>query len=265
MKLKKLTFSILLLCLAFTSCETYKKINYLQDVQINTTEQIAENQGIRIQPKDMLSIVVSSKTPELASVFNLPVVSYQAGSEVVSSGGTYRLLGYVVDNDGCIDFPVLGRIEVAGLTRWQLQEKIKQMAISQGLIKDLIVTVEFMNFNISIIGEVTAPGTYKINGDKVTLLEAISMAKDLTIFGKRDGVYVIREENGTRTTYKLDLRSADIFKSPAFYLRQNDVVYVEPNNVRAGQSTINENSLKSVSMWISISSFLTSLSVLIFK
>ena len=115
------------------------------------------------------------------------------------------------------------------------------------------------------MGEVNSPGTYTINGDKVTLLEALSMARDLTIYGKRDGVYVVREENGVRTTYNVDLRSVSLFDSPVYYLRQNDVVYVEPNKVRAGQSTINENSLKSVSLWISIGSFLTSLAVLIFK
>lgn len=265
MKMKKLKFLVIVCCLALASCKTYKNINYIQDVQVNTTESIAENQGIRIQPKDMLSIVVSSKTPELAMAFNLPVVSYQAGSEVVSGGGAQRLLGYVVDNDGNIDFPLLGKIQVAGLTRWQLQELIKQQIVNAGLMKELVVTVEFMNFKVSIMGEVNAPGSYTINGDKVTILEALSMAKDLTIFGKRDGVYVIREENGKRTTYNVDLRSVDLFNSPAYYLRQNDVVYVEPNKVRAGQSTINENSLKSVSLWISISSFLTSLAVLIFK
>lgn len=265
MKMKKLKFLVIVCCLALASCKTYKNINYIQDVQVNSTESIAENQGIRIQPKDMLSIVVSSKTPELAMAFNLPVVSYQAGSEVVSGAGSQRLLGYVVDNDGNIDFPLLGKIQVAGLTRWQLQELIKQQIVNAGLMKELVVIVEFMNFKVSIMGEVNAPGSYTINGDKVTILEALSMAKDLTIFGKRDGVYVIREENGKRTTYNVDLRSVDLFNSPAYYLRQNDVVYVEPNKVRAGQSTINENSLKSVSLWISISSFLTSLAVLIFK
>lgn len=237
----------------------------MQDVRVDTPVEVSVNQGIRIQPQDMLSIVVSSKTPELAMIFNLPVVSYQAGSEVVSGAGSQRLLGYVVDNNGEIDFPVLGKIKVAGLTRWEVQEYIKKTIIDAGLMKDLVVTVEFMNFKISIMGEVNSPGTYTINGDKVTLLEALSMARDLTIYGKRDGVYVVREENGVRTTYNVDLRSVSLFDSPVYYLRQNDVVYVEPNKVRAGQSTINENSLKSVSLWISIGSFLTSLAVLIFK
>lgn len=265
MEFRKGNLLVIVFLFVLASCKTYEKINYMQDVRVDTPVEVSVNQGIRIQPQDMLSIVVSSKTPELAMIFNLPVVSYQAGSEVVSGAGTQRLLGYVVDNNGEIDFPVLGKIKVAGLTRWEVQEYIKKTIIDAGLMKDLVVTVEFMNFKISIMGEVNSPGTYTINGDKVTLLEALSMARDLTIYGKRDGVYVVREENGVRTTYNVDLRSVSLFDSPVYYLRQNDVVYVEPNKVRAGQSTINENSLKSVSLWISIGSFLTSLAVLIFK
>lgn len=265
MEFRKGNLFVIVFLFVLASCKTYEKINYMQDVRVDTPVEVSVNQGIRIQPQDMLSIVVSSKTPELAMIFNLPVVSYQAGSEVVSGAGSQRLLGYVVDNNGEIDFPVLGKIKVAGLTRWEVQEYIKRTIIDAGLMKDLVVTVEFMNFKISIMGEVNSPGTYTINGDKVTLLEALSMARDLTIYGKRDGVYVVREENGVRTTYNVDLRSVSLFDSPVYYLRQNDVVYVEPNKVRAGQSTINENSLKSVSLWISIGSFLTSLAVLIFK
>ncbi|HIS10534.1 MAG TPA: polysaccharide biosynthesis/export family protein [Candidatus Avibacteroides excrementipullorum] len=265
MEFRKGNLFVIVFLFVLASCKTYEKINYMQDVRVDTPVEVSVNQGIRIQPQDMLSIVVSSKTPELAMIFNLPVVSYQAGSEVVSGAGSQRLLGYVVDNNGEIDFPVLGKIKVAGLTRWEVQEYIKKTIIDAGLMKDLVVTVEFMNFKISIMGEVNSPGTYTINGDKVTLLEALSMARDLTIYGKRDGVYVVREENGVRTTYNVDLRSVSLFDSPVYYLRQNDVVYVEPNKVRAGQSTINENSLKSVSLWISIGSFLTSLAVLIFK
>lgn len=265
MEFRKGNLFVIVFLFVLASCKTYEKINYMQDVRVDIPVEVSVNQGIRIQPQDMLSIVVSSKTPELAMIFNLPVVSYQAGSEVVSGAGSQRLLGYVVDNNGEIDFPVLGKIKVAGLTRWEVQEYIKKTIIDAGLMKDLVVTVEFMNFKISIMGEVNSPGTYTINGDKVTLLEALSMARDLTIYGKRDGVYVVREENGVRTTYNVDLRSVSLFDSPVYYLRQNDVVYVEPNKVRAGQSTINENSLKSVSLWISIGSFLTSLAVLIFK
>lgn len=266
LKKSKALYALLLvplMALFSTSCSTYKKINYLQDVVPDKAERIAINKGILIQPKDMISIVVSSKNPELALMFNLPVVSYQAGSEVVSGQGSQRLLGYVVDNDGNIDFPVLGLIKAAGLTRWELANEIKGMIIDQGYIKDPVVTVEFMNFKISVMGEVSAPGTYTIEGDKITLLQALSLAKDLTIFGRRDNVSVIREQDGERIIYQVDLRSVALFESPAYYLQQNDIVYVEPNKVRAGQSTINENNVKSVSLWVSVGSFLTSLAVLI--
>lgn len=261
----KAGFVLVIMALALTavSCNTYRKINYLQDIVPDKAERIAINKGILIQPKDMISIVVSSRNPELALIFNLPVISYQAGSEVVSGQGSQRLLGYVVDNDGYIDFPVLGLMKAAGLTRWELANEIKSMIIEGNYINDPVVTVEFMNFKISVMGEVTSPGTYNIEGDKITLLQALSLAKDLTIFGRRDNVSVIREQGDERIIYQVDLRSASIFESPAYYLQQNDIVYVEPNKVRAGQSTINENNIKSVSLWVSVGSFLTSLAVLI--
>ena len=258
-------YLVLLFCVLLSSCKTSEKVVYLQDVLLNQPESVQESSGITIQPTDMLSIVISCKDPELAAMFNLPVISYQAGSEVVSGAGSQRLMGYVVDEAGNIDFPILGKLQVAGLNRWELQEKIKKELAAADLLKDFVVTVEFMNFKVSILGEVNKPGSYTIQGDKITLLEALSMANDLTIYGKRDGVYVIREENGERTTYRLDLRSAEIFQSPVYYLKQNDIIYVEPNTVRAGQSTINENSMKSVNLWISIGSFLSSLGVLLFK
>ena len=197
-----------------------------------------------------------------AAMFNLPVNSYRAGVPSDNASG-YYLQGYVVDNEGDINFPVIGKVHAAGLSRWQLQEKIKSELKSHNMLKDAVVTVEFMNFKVSILGEVNSPGTYKINGDKVTILEAIAMAKDLTIFGLRDEVYVIREQNNKRHTYKLDLRSKEIFESPAYYLKQNDIVYVQPNKVKAGQSTLNQNSLKSVSLWVSVASLLCSVGVMI--
>jgi len=244
------------------SCSTYKKINYIQDAKTGDPMSMAINQGIKIQPKDMMSIVVSSHNPDLARMFNLPVTSYQAGSEIVTAS-TQRLLGYVVDNEGNIDFPVLGTIHVGGLTRWEVSKFIKERLISQELLSDPIVTVEFMNFKVSVMGEVCSPGTFSINGDKITILEALSLAHDLTIYGRRDRVFVIREQDEERNIYQLDLRSVDLFNSPAYYLRQNDVVYVEPNTVKAGQSTINENNVKSVSLWVSVASFLTTLATLL--
>lgn len=254
-------FISLLTAVAFCSCNTSKKIIYLQDAELDKPEEITSVQTIVIEPKDMLSIIVSSTDPEISKIFNLPITATQAGSDRPTSQN--YLMGYVVDNEGFIDFPILGKVKASGLNRWQLQEQISSMLAEKEMLKDGIVTVDFMNFKVSILGEVTAPGTYTIKGDKVTVLEAIAMARDLTIFGERDQVYVIREENGQRNSYKLDLRSSDIFNSPAYYLKQNDVIYVQPNKVRAGQSTINQNAAKSVTLWVSIASLLTSVGVLI--
>ena len=256
----RLSIILVLLVVSAASCSTYKKINYIQDAQLDTALTMIANQGILIQPMDMISIVVSSRDPELARIYNLPVVTYQAGSESSVSNFNQRLIGYSVDNDGNIQFPELGTIHVAGLNRWQLAELIREKLSS--LVKDAVVTVQFMNFKISVTGEVTSPGVFDISGDKITIFEAISLARNLTIYGRRDGVYVIREQNGSRTIYQVDLRTVDMFNSPAYYLQQNDVVYVEPNKVRAGQSTINENNLKSVSLWVSIGSFLSTLATL---
>ena len=256
----RLSILLALLVVSAASCSTYKKINYIQDAQLDTALTMIANQGILIQPMDMISIVVSSRDPELARIYNLPVVTYQAGSESSVSSFNQRLIGYSVDNDGNIQFPELGTIHVAGLNRWQLAELIREKLSS--LVKDAVVTVQFMNFKISVTGEVTSPGVFDISGDKITIFEAISLARNLTIYGRRDGVYVIREQNGSRIIYQVDLRTVDMFNSPAYYLQQNDVVYVEPNKVRAGQSTINENNLKSVSLWVSIGSFLSTLATL---
>ena len=238
------------------STTTYQQIDYLQDLNREATLEMKENKGIVIQPQDQLSIIVSSRDPELSAPLNKPSVSYQAGSEVTSTSSSYqRLLGYVVDNEGNIEFPMLGIIHVAGLTRWELQDMIKERIISEGIILDPIITVEYMNFRISVMGEVNSPGTYSVTGDKITLLGALSLARDLTIYGRRDNVTVIREQNGQRSVYKVDLRkSSSLFDSPAYYLQQNDVIYVYPNSVRAGQSTINENYFKSGSFWISLAS-----------
>ena len=204
-----------------SSCASVKDIAYFQNKLIDHPEKIDKHAGIVIQPKDMLSIVVSSRNPELVTMFNLPVVSYQAGSETVSGAGMQRLLGYVVDNAGCIDFPVLGILNVAGMTRWDLSEMIKNRLVQDGLLSDAVVTVEFMNFKVSVLGEVNSPGTYTIEGDKVTVLQAISLARDLTIFGMRENVSVIRERDGERTIYQINLCDVSLFKSPAYYLQQS--------------------------------------------
>ena len=262
--MKKLTSIIALsLALFLSSCSTVKNITYFQDRLVNAPEKIDEHAGIVIQPKDMLSIIVSSKNPELAPMFNLNQVTYMSGSEIVGSGGYQKTLGYVVDTDGNIDFPVLGKINVKNLTRWAVSDLIKSKLIKGGYLTDPVVTVEFMNFKVSVIGEVNAPGTYDIQGDKVTILEAISKARDLTIFGKRENVSVIREIEGHRTIYEVNLCSVDLFKSPAYYLQQNDIVYVEPSEIKARQSTTDDKSLRLTSILISSGSLLASIVSLI--
>ncbi len=257
--MKRYLFFAALAAAALTlfSCKstTYKQINYLQDIQSDTTMAMNQTQGIVIQPKDQLSIVVSSRTPALAAEFNLPIASYQAGTELFMEGSSQqRLLGYVVDNEGNINFPVLGTIAAAGKTRWDLQNYIHDEIVAGGYIKDPIVTVEFLNFKISVMGEVNTPGTFTIAGDKITIFGALALARDLTIYGRRDRIQVIRESGSERKIYMIDLRDSDIFNSPAYYLQQNDMIYVEPNGVRAGQSTINENYFKSGAFWVSFAS-----------
>ena len=255
--------SVVMTVVMLASCANVKDIAYFQDKAIDHPEEIDKHGGIVIQPKDMISIVVSSRNPELATMFNLPVVSYQAGSEVVDAGYQQRLMGYVVDNDGYIDFPVLGKISVAGMTRWELSEKIKDILLDKGYLNDAVVTVEFMNFKVSVLGEVNKPGTYTIEGDKVTVLQALSLAGDLTIFGKRNNVTVIREMDGERIFYNVDLCSVDMFKSPAYNLLQNDIVYVEPSEIKARQSTLDDKGLRMTSIMISSGSLLVSVATLL--
>ena len=264
--MKKHFRSLLLVALVLVSCHTSEKIVYFQDVPLNRPEVIEAVRDITLQPQDQISIIVSSKDPELASLFNLTRAQYRAGYTTMSTNyGNGEVSGYTLDQNGDIDFPQLGTIHIGGLTKSQVAAVIKQKIIDSKLIKDPVVTVEFMNLYFSVLGEVKNPGKYTISKDQVTLLEAIAMAGDLNIYGKRDAIYVIREEDGKRITHMVDIRSKDFFNSPVYYLKQSDVIYVEPNDVRAGQSTLNENSVKSAGFWLSIGSFLCSLGVLLFK
>ena len=260
-KIQNCVFLCLIAFLA--SCSAPKEVLYLQDIASIKEENIDKNYEVIIHKDDLLAILVNSKDPELALPFNMPVVTYQIGAQTTAE---QRLLGYLVDQNGDIDFPILGKIHVEGLTRMQVTELIKQKLMSEDLIKDPIVTVQFLNFKVSVMGEVTRPGTFDISGDRITLLEALSMAGDLTIYGRRDRVAVIREKDGKRRILYHDLRSSDIFQSPCYYLQQNDIVYVEPNKAKTGQSRINSNN--SVGVWLSAVSVLasiTSLMVTMFK
>ncbi len=253
---------LVVLAVGAASCgrKTYKNIAYLQDVEEDMTLPMAVNRGVVIQPQDKIMIVVSARNPELAAMFNLARITPSTNGEGdVISGGSNNLMGYVVDNSGDINMAGLGQIHVAGMNRWELSNFVRQELIDRDLLKDPTVTVEFMNFKVSVLGEVGNPGTYNIVGDKVTILQALSLAGDLTIMGKRDNITVLREQGKERAFYHLDLRDSEIFNSPAYYLQQSDVVYVYPNKVRAGQSRINENNLRSVNFWTSMTSMIVSL------
>ena len=260
MKVKYVAYLVVCMAVFLSACTSTKKIIYLQDVVPLKQQEIEQKYEVIIHSDDLLAIMVNSRDPELALPFNMPMITYQLGS---ASTGQQRVLGYLVDTNGNIDFPILGQIHAEGLTRMQLTELIKNRLIEGDLIKDPIVTVQFLNFKISVMGEVSRPGSFTISGDRITLLEALSMAGDLTIYGRRDRVGVIREDNGKRTILFHDLRSADIFNSPCYYLQQNDIVYVEPNKAKACQSSINQNN--SIGVWVSVISLLTTIAVLIFK
>lgn len=254
-------FSMILL---MASCDVSKRITYFQDIQeyelaSSSNEQPAPE--IRLRPEDKISIIVNTKIPELTALFNLPYTTRVLGSQTEQVSTNYGTSGYTIKADGSIDFPVLGLVQVAGKTRDELSAYIKSELIDRNLVNDPVVTVEFINLQFSVMGEVRSPGTYKITRDYITLLDALSMAGDLNIEGKRDNVLVLRPDtSGNITAYNVDMRSFDNVKqSPAYYIHQNDYIYVEPNKKRANQSTVNANTVQSASFWISVVSLLASL------
>ena len=209
------------------SCSAQKRVWYLQDAQPFTPEQIAENGQIRIKPLDRLTIVVNSKDPELAVPFN--------------SATSQALQMRTVDENGMLEMPVIGKIECKGKTRSELAQAIAKKIIDGGYINDPTVNVQFADMKISVIGEVARPGFYDVTRDKVSIFDALAMAGDMTVYGVRSEVAVTREVDGVRTIEYLDLTSTDIFNSPAFYLQQNDVVYVKPNKYKAQTGEISQN------------------------
>lgn len=248
----------ILVCL-LTSCGSVKDIAYLQGEDLLNKMTVIDTVTLKIQKDDLLDINVSCPDQELLR----PFLRY--GSQYDGNGnmGGGNSAGYLVEVDGTINFPLLGEIKVVGLNRRQLINLVQDRLEKEGYIKNPVVTVRFLNFRISILGEVSKPGTFNINTERITLFEALSLAGDLTIHGRRNRVAVIRETNGVRTILYHDLRSRDVFQSPDYYLKQNDMVYVEPNRVRAETSV--QNQFTNVGTWISLISFLTTMSILIFK
>ncbi|WP_106829104.1 polysaccharide biosynthesis/export family protein [Parabacteroides pacaensis] len=265
MKILLSKFFLFFVGILITSCVSRKEIVYLQDMPPFERQKIPHEYEIKIQKDDLLGITVNSKNPELALPFNLPMISYQSAtkSDPISGVVSQQLQGHLVDKEGNIDFPMLGKIHVEKFTRMELRDLIQRRLKEEDYIKDPIVTIKFLNFKVSVLGEVAHPGTFTITSDRLTLLEALGMAGDLTIYGKRDRIAVLRESNGEREIIFHDLRSKDLFASPGYYLQQNDVVYVEPNKRKAEQSGINQNN--SVGVWLSVASLITTIGVLIFK
>lgn len=254
----KLILFITVISLA-TSCASKKDVIYFQDLRSGVTERTISPNSIKVQSGDKLSIVVNSKDPQLSNLFNLPVTSQIVG---VRGSSSQQMSCYTIDQQGNIDFPIIGLIHVSGMSRTEIAQKIKQLIISNNFIKDPIVTVEFANLYVAVLGEVNRPGRYAVDRDNLTLIDAISMAGDLTIYGNRNKVTIIREKDNKQTTYMVDLRSAnDLFSSPAYYLQQGDVVYIEPNTVRARQSTVNGNNVLSTSFWMSVASLATTIAL----
>lgn len=263
------TLSLLFIgMIMLSSCGSSKDVVYFQDLGPDQTEiKLPVSQAITIKPEDKISIIVNSRDPQLTDMFNLPYVTRQLGQSLRSDysvGSNSGISGYTVDENGEIDFPVLGKIYVAGKTRQEIADYIKSELVRDNLVKDPVVTVEFMNLCIAVLGEVNAPGRFAIDRDRVTILDALSMAGDLTIYGNRTNVLVLRQEGGTQRVYAIDLTSGrQVYSSPAYFLQQNDVVYVEPNEMKARQSTVNGNNVRSTSFWISLASLLTSVAILI--
>lgn len=237
--------------LMVSSCKTPSNISYFQDFYNNPDTVVnLQNKVITIKPTDKLYIGVKSKDPQISQLFNLT-----GGNSSSSSNVSKDAYYYTVDGKGNIDFPVLGTVHVANLSREQVAEKIKKALIEASLVKDPVVTVGLSNLHYSVMGEVNHPGQFAIEDEKVTILDAISNAGDLTITGVRDDVMVLRQENGHQKIYKINLCSGkDVFCSPVYYLQQNDVVYVSPNDTKKRTSTVNGNTIQSTGFWLSVSS-----------
>lgn len=252
---------------------TPKNVSYVQDFTENMVIENTKRGAITVQPEDKLSIVVHSKDPELATLFNLPVVtSNMRNLSSSSTGGTTRnyttsegISVYTVSPEGTIEFPVLGTLYIKGMTRSEVAGFIKGELMGRNLVKDPTVIVEFLNNGVSVLGEVKSPGRYDMNRDNITVFEALALAGDLTIQGQRENVKVIREAtDGTIHIYELDLtKGMETMESPGYFLKQNDVVYVEPNNYKKRETQVNGNSALSTSFWISAASLLTSIAVLV--
>ena len=232
-----------LVSLLVSSCAHSKKITYFQDLKDTTkiySQAINGTYEPKIQPDDVLGISVNSINPQATAIFNMQGNNAQlaplsnAGTITSSGQNNAALNGYLVSKQGVIDFPVLGKLEVTGLTTSQLSDTLTGKL--DQYLKDPIVNVRLLNYKVTVLGEVNRPASYSITSERITLVDAIGMAGDLTIDGKRENVLLIREENGERKFIRLDLNSSTLFESPYYYLKQNDIVYIEPSKSKAQSS-----------------------------
>ncbi|MBO4263503.1 MAG: polysaccharide export protein [Bacteroidales bacterium] len=272
----RLFFNLLLPALfwGLCACTTPRNVAYFQNAEEICGMARQQEQRFRLRPEDKINIIVNSSDPMLMQQFNLVSTSPASRSlgasatpRTVSGGssvGGGQLLAYTVDGQGDINFPVLGRVAVAGKTRMEVAEYIRERLIARDLVKDPVVTVEYVNLGVLVLGEVARPGRVDILDDHFTILDAIAAAGDLTIIGLRENVMVSREVDGEDQTYFINLcdRKA-VLESPAYYLQQNDVIYVTPNPKRQREFRAVGNAFSQPATWISITSLLTTLILLL--
>lgn len=259
----------------FGSCTTPKNIAYFQNAEAIRGMTLQNEQPFRLRPKDKINIVVSSTDPMLVNQFNLTSVSQNfkalgttLAPETSVGGGNSgsAILAYTVDEQGDIDFPVLGKVAVQGKTRQEVAAYLRARLIARELVLDPIVTVEYVNLAVNVLGEVNRPGRINAQKDYFTILDAIAAAGDLTINGQRENVMVMREVAGEDQTFVINLCDRqDMLTSPAYYLRQNDVVYVTPTPKRQREANSSGNTFNQPSVWISIASLLTTITALLLR
>lgn len=236
MALKTFTVGIIL-CSALISCTNSKKLTYFNDQADAVIATTTTTTPSIIRNNDLLSISVSSLNPEATAIFNTPNVTMSGNTPAANSGAIVQTTGYLVNVDGNVEFPVLGSVKAAGYTTGQLQAQLVKALNDRKLLVNPIVTIRFLNFRVTVLGEVSRPTVINVPDEKISLLEALGLAGDITIFGKKENVMVIREEEGKKVIKRLNLLSNELFQSPYYYLKSNDIVYVEPNKARVASST----------------------------
>jgi len=194
----------------------------------------------KVMPSDLLSITVNSTTPESSIAFNLPLVPMaKVENSTMGINNSMGMQSYLVNQDGTIDFPILGKLNIGGMSKAEVQELIKSKVYPKYIKEEPIITVRFLNYKVSLLGEVAKPGTFTVANEKINILEALSLAGDMTIYGRRDNVMLMRENlQGEKEIIRIDLTQNDILMSPYFYLQQNDIIYVQPNKSKARGSDI---------------------------